>query len=208
MRILINGLNFAPEPVGIGKYSSEMASWLAGRGHKVRAVCAVPYFPEWQAQDNRYRKEWIDGVELLRCPLWVPQVPNGLNRLIHLASFAVSSLPVLMYQLKWRPDVVITVAPAFFSAPGALLLGRLCGRGTVNWLHIQDLELDAAFELGLLKGRRLRVMAERWECGLLRGFDRVSTISNAMIQRLVQKGVTTEQTFLLPNWVDLIAIRP
>ena len=50
---------------------------------------------------------------------------------------------------------MITVAPAF-SSSGALLLGSLCGHRTIT-LHIQDFELDAAFELGLLKGRLLRL---------------------------------------------------
>ena len=36
MRILIYSANFAPEPTGIGKYSGEMAWWLADNGHEVR----------------------------------------------------------------------------------------------------------------------------------------------------------------------------
>jgi hypothetical protein len=32
MRILLYGINFAPEPVGIGKYSGELATWLGGAG--------------------------------------------------------------------------------------------------------------------------------------------------------------------------------
>jgi colanic acid biosynthesis glycosyl transferase WcaI len=96
----------------------------------------------------------------------------------------------------------------FFCAPGALLLARLCGSRTRSWLHIQDFELDAAFELGLLKGRWLRSLAERWERRTLRGFDRVSTISAAMRRHAVQKGVAEEQAVLLPNWVDLNLIQP
>jgi colanic acid biosynthesis glycosyl transferase WcaI len=127
---------------------------------------------------------------------------------VHLASFALSSLPVLLAQRRWRPDVVITVAPAFFCAPGALLLGRLCGGGCRSWLHIQDFELDAAFALGMLKGRWLRGLAEGWERRTLRGFDRVSSISAAMVQRAQQKGVEASRAVLLPNWVDLEAIQP
>ena len=48
MRILIYSANFAPEPTGIGKYSGEMAWWLAEHGHEVRVVCAPPYYPAWQ----------------------------------------------------------------------------------------------------------------------------------------------------------------
>lgn len=145
---------------------------------------------------------------VLRCPLWVPPRPSGLTRLLHLGSFALSSVVPLLAQWRWRPHVVITVAPAFFCAPGALLLGRLCGRRTYSWLHIQDFELDAAFELGLLKGQAIRRLAEGWERRTLRGFDRVSTISGAMLQRAVAKGVAAERAVLLPNWVNLAAIQP
>ncbi|MGB5135668.1 MAG: WcaI family glycosyltransferase [Prochlorococcaceae cyanobacterium] len=208
MKVLLYGLNYAPEPVGIGKFSGEMATWLAARGHQVRVVTAAPYFPEWRARGNRYRRETLQQVDVWRCPLWVPRRPGGLTRLLHLASFAATSLAVLLAQRRWRPDVVLTVAPAFFCAPGALLLGGLCGRGTRTWLHIQDFELDAAFELGLLKGKVLRRLAERWERGTLRGFDRVSTISGAMRRRALEKGVAGDRAMLLPNWVDLEAIRP
>src|SRR5260370_31661057 len=46
MRILIQGINFAPEAIGVGKYTTEMAKWLAGRGHEVRVVTAPPHNPE------------------------------------------------------------------------------------------------------------------------------------------------------------------
>ena len=208
MKVLLYGLNYAPETVGVGKFSGDMATWLAARGHQVRVITAPPYFPQWRAQGNRYRRECRQGVAVWRCPLWVPSQPTGLTRLLHLASFAVSSLPVLLAHRRWRPDVVITVAPAFFCAPGALLLGWLCGGRTRSWLHIQDFELDAAFELGMLKGQRLRGLAEGWERRTLRGFDRVSTISGAMRRRLLAKGVADNRALLLPNWVDLKAIQP
>jgi colanic acid biosynthesis glycosyl transferase WcaI len=43
LRILIYGLNYSPELTGIGKYTGEMAAWLAERGHDVRVVAAPPY---------------------------------------------------------------------------------------------------------------------------------------------------------------------
>jgi len=214
VRILLYGINFWPEPVGIGKYSGELAEWLASRGHRVRVITAQPYFPNWQLGNgvqnvkNGYRSERLAEVEVRRCPLWVPRRPSGVTRLLHLASFALSSLPVLLAQRRWRADVVITVAPAFFCAPGALLLGRMCGKRCHSWLHIQDFELDVAFELGLLKGKVLRELAEGWERRTLRGFERVSSISAAMVERARRKGVAAERAVLLPNWVDLEAIRP
>jgi colanic acid biosynthesis glycosyl transferase WcaI len=45
LKILLYTVNFAPEPTGIGKYSGEMAAWLAAQGHEVRVVAAPPYYP-------------------------------------------------------------------------------------------------------------------------------------------------------------------
>ncbi|MFM7265265.1 MAG: WcaI family glycosyltransferase, partial [Cyanobium sp.] len=208
MKILLYGLNHAPELVGIGRYSGELAQWLAQQKHSIRVITAPPYFPQWHAIGNRYRREQQGGVRIQRCPLWVPAKPSGLTRLLHLASFALSSLIPLLAQRNWGPDVVITVAPAFFCAPGALLLSSLCRNRPISWLHVQDFELDAAFELGMLKGGWIRSLAEKWERLTLQRFERVSTISEAMRQRLIEKGVAVERAVLLPNWVDLEAIHP
>src|SRR6266478_7683146 len=130
MRILIYSANFAPEPTGIGKYSGEMAWWLAEHGHEVRVVCAPPYYPNWQVDKKYrwplYRRERWRGVDVWRAPLWVPKSPNGLTRILHLLSFAITSFPVMLWQIAWRPHVVLTVAPAFMCAPAGLLTAWLC----------------------------------------------------------------------------------
>jgi colanic acid biosynthesis glycosyl transferase WcaI len=145
-------------------------------------------------------------MQVWRCPLWIPAQPGGLKRLLHLASFSLSSLPVMLRQITWRPDVVWVVEPALFCAPAAVAVARLSGAQA--WLHVQDFEVDAAFALGLLRGSFLRRMvtgAERW---LMRRFDVVSTISQHMHQRLLDKGVAPERAVLAPNWVDISAITP
>ena len=210
MRILIYSANFAPEPTGIGKYSGDMAWWLADQGHEVRVVCAPPYYPHWQIDRKYrwplYRREKWRGVDVWRAPLWVPKSPNGLTRLLHLVSFAIASFPVMLWQIAWRPEVVLTVAPAFMCAPAGLLTAWLSRAKC--WLHLQDFEVDVAFGMGLLKGKLLQRIALRMESSLLRRFDTVSTISGRMMQRLCAKGVNAGKTRYLPNWVDMTRISP
>lgn len=205
MKILLYGTNFFPELTGIGKYTGEMAAWLAERGHQVRMVTAPPYYPDWKISPGYAGGAWCNevwqGVSVYRCPLWVPSQPRGLKRLLHLASFALSSFPVMLSQLLWRPDVVWVVEPALFCAPTAVAVARLCGAKA--WLHVQDFEVDAAFDLGLLKGQRMRrwvVAAESW---LMRRFDVVSTISQRMYERLRDKGVDAGKAILAVNWVNM-----
>ncbi len=212
MRILLLGLNYAPELTGIGKYSGEMMEWLAGRGHEVRVVTTPPYYPAWQVWAGyrwwQYRREVSSaGVGIWRCPIWVPKKPGGLTRILHLGSFALSSVPVMLGQAAWGPEVVITVEPAFFNAPVALLTAALTG--AASWLHIQDFEVDAAFDLGLLPREgpihKFALAAER---ATMRRFRHLSSISPNMIKRIAAKGVDAGKTVLLPNWVDVDAVQP
>lgn len=251
MRILIHGINFSPELTGIGKYSGEMAEWLAAQGHEVRVVTAPPYYPQWRVAEgyvnawcrsgfNPTEQRWAEAqptktvdyldaptkdrfkermanppqppfeekggsLVVYRCPLWVPAKPSGLKRVLHLASFALSSFPIMLRQIFWRPDVVWVVEPPLFCAPQAWLVARLSGGKA--WLHIQDYEVDAAFDLGLLKGAWLRRMVAAGERWLMRRFDRVSTISQRMVDRALAKGVEAERVVLFPNWVDLKGLR-
>ncbi len=52
MRILIYGVNYTPELTGTGKYTGEIAEWLAEQGHDVRVVTAPPYYPAWCVADG------------------------------------------------------------------------------------------------------------------------------------------------------------
>jgi colanic acid biosynthesis glycosyl transferase WcaI len=155
---------------------------------------------------GRYVREQSNGVRILRAPLWVPGKPSGLTRVIHLASFALSSVPALLAHWRWKPDVVWVVEPALFCAPAALAFARV--RSAKAWLHIQDYEVDAAFELGLLKGPSLRKLVTSAERRLMRSFDRVSTISARMLERASAKGVLSERLVFLPNWANIDAIQP
>jgi colanic acid biosynthesis glycosyl transferase WcaI len=210
MRILVYSVNFAPEPTGIGKYSGEMCAWLADRGHEVRVITAPPYYPAWKVdpafQWTPFRRQAWNALAVWRAPLWVPKNPGGLARVVHLLSFAATSFPLMMRQVFWRPDLVVTVAPAFVCAPAGLLTARLCGAR--SWLHLQDFEVDLAFRMNLLQGKLLQRLVLRMERGLLRRFDSVSSISSRMVEQLINKGVQLKRTRYFPNWVDISHIKP
>ncbi|MGR8980874.1 MAG: WcaI family glycosyltransferase [Gammaproteobacteria bacterium] len=210
MKILLYGINYAPELTGIGKYSGEMAEWLAQQGHEVRVVCAPPYYPQWQIAEGyrvfAYAKDSLEGVTVWRCPLYVPKKPKTLSRLAHLFSFALSSFPLVLAHWRWKPDVVLTIEPTFFCAPAALLLARLSGAQSV--LHVQDYELDAMLSLGMGKEGLLALLAQRVERFMMRRFSAVSSISHSMLKRAAAKIGRPSQLILFPNWVDVDFVTP
>src|SRR5687767_9980261 len=98
LRVLLYGVNFSPEIVGIGKYTGELAYWLASRGHLVTAVVAPPYYPKWSIAHGWKRlcfhHDRVATVNVKRCPIWVPARPSGMARLFHMASYVFASGPV------------------------------------------------------------------------------------------------------------------
>jgi putative colanic acid biosynthesis glycosyltransferase WcaI len=208
-RLLICCVNYAPEILGTAPYTRDLAHWFAARGWDVRVVTTYPYYPEWLQRrgDPRfaYRVEVGGGVTVVRCPSWIPAVPTGVKRLAHYASFAASSLPVILGHAAWRPALVLVVAPTLVVAPVALLAAHFSGGN--SWLHIQDYEVEVALRLGLLPPAGSATL--KWvESRLLRAFDVVSSITLPMLDVARELGVSADKLVLLPNWANLALVRP
>jgi colanic acid biosynthesis glycosyl transferase WcaI len=92
------------------------------------------------------------------------------------------------------------------SAAFVARIGRRIG--SFSWLHLQDFEVDAAFDLGLLSIKSLRGPMIAVERTILRSFDCVSTISPPMLERLAAKGVDKEKIHEIRNWTDTNQIAP
>jgi colanic acid biosynthesis glycosyl transferase WcaI len=209
-RVFIYGINYAPEPTGVGRYTGELGSYLAQQGLEVEVVTAAPHYPGWAVQGgyrNRFSVERLDGARVTRCPLLLRTEMRGVWRALAPLTFALTSAPIAVWRIfTTRPDIVLCVEPTLFSAPAALLAAKIVGARTV--LHVQDMEIDAAFAVGHLRGGILKKIANFFEGAVLRSFDRVVTISNRMQDGLESKGVLLQRLSLVRNWVDLEKIKP
>ena len=210
-KILIYALNYAPEPIGVGRYTSDIGAHLATEGHEIHVVTAVPHYPQWQVvapfKAYAYRRTRQDGASVMHCPILLRRPMRGIWRLLAPLSFAVTSIPALIVEvLRGRPDVIFCVEPTLFAAPLALLLSWLVGARAI--LHVQDLEIEAAFAVGHLKGGAIRTAALHLENAVIRRFDQVITISGRMQDKLVAKGISRDRVALVRNWVDLDVIKP
>lgn len=210
MKILICGINYAPELTGIGKYTAEMAEFFVAAGNEVRVVTAPPYYPEWKKRPEYagfwYKRERLSGALIYRCPIWVPTRVTAARRILHLFSFALSSLPVLVHCAFWRPTVIWTVEPTLMTSPAILAISKLVGAKAC--LHVQDFEVDAALGLGIVGQNRLAHFAKRAEAWIMKKFDLASTISSNMLVRLTSKGVDRRKAMIFRNWVSVDDIFP
>ncbi|TMM48405.1 WcaI family glycosyltransferase [Qipengyuania marisflavi] len=204
-KILFIGLNYAPEPIGIGPFSAGLAESLVARGHRVHAVVGQPYYPDWKLHP-RFKGRWQaseeNGVTVMRCPHYIPANPTGKKRLAHHMSFASSAYPAARAARRaLEPDLVFTVAPSLVAAPVAARMARR--EGVPLWLHVQDFEVGAAFATGLLdREGGIADAATRFEDRMLRAADMISTISEPMCTLLTHKGIPPSRVLELRNWAN------
>lgn len=212
MKFILYSINYSPELTGIGKYNGELAPDLVARGIHTDVITAPPYYPEWSVHagfKNGYSATLCDeGVNVYRCPLYVPAEVTTVKRLLHLATFAVSSGVRLLSLWRTKPDILFLVQPTLFCAPIALIFCKLTGAKSI--MHIQDFEVDAMFGLGMggegeSKLKRFACAVESW---LLKRFDVVSSISYSMLENACLKGVAEDKLMFFPNWADTNYVTP
>ena len=123
--------------------------------------------------------EQFHGVTVYRVPLYVPKAVTSKKRILHEFSFLGGVFPNwLGLLLKQKYAVVINISPPFHLGFFALLYAKLKGAKLVT--HIQDLQVDAAKELGMISNQRLLRMMFKAERYLLDKSDTVSSISLGM----------------------------
>ncbi|MGY1736608.1 glycosyltransferase family 4 protein [Geodermatophilus sp. SYSU D00684] len=199
LRVLVAGLNYAPETTGIAPYTTGLARHLA-QEHDVTVVTGHPHYPEWRLHPG-YRTprppEQDRGVRVVRVRHPVPRDPGGAARVL---MEAVYSTRVARHLLRERPDVVVAVSPALLVLVPAVLLRLVAGYrlGAV----VQDLYGAALSETGLGGGRLARLTA-RLEAALLRRADGVVVIHEVFARRLRDAGVPGDRITVVPNWVHV-----
>ncbi|WP_068772640.1 WcaI family glycosyltransferase [Termitidicoccus mucosus] len=202
MKITIWGINYEPEPTGIGPFNTDLCAWLASRGHEVTMLTSFPYYPWWRKRPEDRGKFFetsrrADGVTVRRCWHYVPGKPSTLKRLVHELSFVFTS--TLRALFLPRPDVFVVVSPPLFLGLGAFVAGLLLRRPFV--FHVQDLQPDAALGLGMIKpGPAVRALhaLEKWS---YRRAALVSGISQGMMDAFARKRVPRGKTWLFANWI-------
>jgi colanic acid biosynthesis glycosyl transferase WcaI len=201
VKITVWGINYDPEPTGIGPFNTDLCAYLVERGHDVRMVTTFPYYPWWkkpaEARGKFFERKTLKGVDVHRCWHYVPAKPSTLKRLVHELSFlATSTLRLLFLPAT---DIYIVISPPLFLGIGAFVVSRILRRPFQ--FHVQDLQPDAALGLGMIKpGPAVKALyaLENWT---YRRAALVSGISQGMLDAFAKKRVPSEKVYFFPNWI-------
>lgn len=202
LRITILGLNYVPEPTGNAPYTASLAEGLAAAGHAVQVVTGYPHYPEWKPRDGYSgwsRKEFANGVNVLRLRHHIPRNPNALSRMHMELSFGLR----LVFARWNNPDVILVVSPALFSSALAMIGARLRRRRPAIGIWVQDLYSRGVVETGSGGGTLGRIMA-LIESQILRSADGVVAIHDRFKSYMVESlGLDPANVSVIRNWTHV-----
>jgi len=203
MRIIVWGINYAPEFTGIAPHSVALCEFLLEQGHDVEMVTSFPYYPTWQKRpEDRgrlYRTDIVNGVPVHRCWHFVPGRVSALKRVFHEGSFVFTS--TLRAIFLERPEVFVVVSPPLLLGVAAWFVGKLKRAPFV--FHVQDMQPDAAVGLGMLQQSWFTRALYGLEAFAYRHAARVSGITHGMLATFRSKGVAESKLIYFPNAISL-----
>jgi glycosyltransferase involved in cell wall biosynthesis len=202
LRVLVVGINFAPEHTGIAPYTTQLCEHLASRGARVSVLTGFPHYPQWEVEP-RYRRRMCSverrpGLTIERLRHYVPRRQSALRRGLYELTFALN---VLLRRPDERPEVVVAVVPALLSVWPASLLARRAGAPLVVW--VQDMMGQASAQSGIDGGGPVAGVVKAIEARMLRRAQRVLVLNQHFEQHIQAAGVAPERIMVQPNWTHV-----
>ena len=206
MKILLLSQWYPPEPM---KLLSDMTESFVGLGHEVTVLTGFPNWPTGKIypgyRQRLVQRETVNGVRIIRIPLYPDHSGNPFKRAANFLSFALSAT-VLGPFLAPRVDIMHVIHPPITIGFPAWILSRL--RGFPFTIEIQDMWPENLRSTGMLRNESaLRFIGTlaRWvysKAALVR------VISPGFRLNLLSKGVPDEKIRVISNWVDTEYYRP
>src|ERR1051325_1351596 len=203
MRIIVWGINYAPELTGIAPYNVALCEFLRARGDDVEMVTTFSYYPTWlKREEDRhqlFRTDLMNGVPVHRCWHFVPRKVSAWKRIVHEATFVITST-LRVLSLK-RAAVYIVVSPPLLLGAAAWFVTRFKRAPFV--FYVKDLQPDAAVGLGMLKAGWFTRSLYWLEAFAYKHAARVAGISDEMLDAFRRKDVPEDKLILFPDGVVL-----
>jgi colanic acid biosynthesis glycosyl transferase WcaI len=195
LRILIFGINYAPELAGIAPYTTGLAEHFASEGHHVEVITGIPHYPQWRPQPTSGS---INGTNptVRRYRHYVPRKANAVGRAAYETTWLLSAARSLR---RVRPDVVIGVIP---SLSGGILASLAARRLKVPFgLIFQDTMGAAASQSGYAGAAKLATTIQSIEGRLCRRAGAIAVVADGFRGYLEHLGAEPTRIHRVRNWV-------
>jgi glycosyltransferase involved in cell wall biosynthesis len=201
MRILMITQLFQPEPNHLKGLA--FAKELVRLGHEVEVLTGFPNYPGGKIypdyRQRWYQRETIEGISVIRVPLFPNHSSSGFLRILCYLSLAFTACIPGLFVVR-HPDVVhVYQGPATLALP-AIMLWLL--RSVPYILDIQDLWPESVTSSGMLTMPALTFFINKW-CGLAHWLaKKIIVLSPGYKRLLLARGVEATKIEVVYNWCD------
>lgn len=200
MKILLLMQWFDPEPTFKGL---AFARELKRLGHQVEVLTGFPNYPGGKVYPG-YRITWlqretIDGISIIRVPLYPNHDTSAIKRVFNYLSFAASAALFGPLLVKSADIMYVYHPPATVALP-AMVLKLL--RGIPFVYDIQDLWPDTLAATGMLNNSKVLKLVDSWCRFVYRKADHLVVLSPGFAKKLHDRGVPDEKVSVIYNWCD------
>jgi colanic acid biosynthesis glycosyl transferase WcaI len=200
VRILLLTQLFDPEPQLKGL---NFAKRLVEMGHSVSVLTGFPNYPGGKIYPNYklrlLQREYIEGVEIIRVPLYPSHDQSSFRRILNYVSFCFSAIVYGIFFLQ-KPDVMYVYHPPITTGVSAAVIGFL--RKVPFVLDIQDMWPDTLRVSGMVDSNFLYQFINsicNWVYGRA---DKIVVLSEGFKSLLEGRKIHSDKISVIYNWCD------
>ena len=205
MHILFINQYFYPDTASTGQLLTELCVSLVGE-HRVSVLCGTPsYNPVKRIKAKwPFEREDYQDVHVFRTASTGFSRANMIGRCLNYVSYLLNAF--LSSLLVEKPDIVVAMTDPPIAGLVGLLVKKRRKIPVVTVVH--DLHPDIGVILGKIHNPLVIKVVDGIVKFILRRVEHVVTIGKSMQQRIADKGVDTDRTSVISNWVDVDLITP
>ena len=206
IRVIFLSITFDPEPGALR--GLPLAKMLNATGdYEIKVLTAVPWYPLGKTYPGYRMKLWqwesMDGIQVLRVPVYPSHDQSALRRILTYVSFMFSAIFIGIPKIG-SADIVYY----FDNLPTTGLVAWLLRifRGTKMVQHIGDMWPESVTESGMIKNQTLNTMLDKiiggWCKYLYARHERITVLSPGFKRLLIERGVQPDKVDIIYNWAD------
>lgn len=200
MRILFITQWFQPEAFYKGV---PFVKKLMERGHQIQVLTGFPNYPTGKVfpgyKVRWFQREMLDGIEVLRVPLYPSHDSSAMGRIANYLSFALSASCLGPWMVKKADIMYIYHPPATIFLPAFFI--KLFRRFPVVY-DIQDFWPDTLAATGMFCNR-IGLKIVDWYCRMsYKNANKIVVLSPGFKRKLIEKGVPPQDIEIIYNWCD------
>jgi glycosyltransferase involved in cell wall biosynthesis len=209
VKILYVSQYFPPEMGAPSARVHELSREWVRRGNDVTVLTGFPHHPTGVVPEGYrgelFRREEVDGIHVVRAPIYVAANKGRVRRSLSYLSFSASASAVGPF--LGRPEVIVATSPQLLSGLAGLWLSAV--RRVPFLFEVRDLWPRSIVEVGALAKDSLAVRGlEKLELLLYRRADRIVAVTESFVDEIAALGIDRGKLRVVTNGVDLELFAP